>query len=321
MSEPSSTAWFIDYDVRPSKQIERKVLFETIRAAELAGVEVADLPYIGLGGFRFTDFIAAKRVLGTTRFTSLERDKALYPRCQFNRPFESVSVVNQSAQDFLDNGGLTEPAVAWFDFEYPVNRDCRADIFSLAAKCKPGSFVFLTALAEINKSVLGTDERQKKDFYVKQLGNFAQPYPPAEFANRRFPSTAVRMMQAFFIHGFKGRTTEGVYLPYFNMLYKDSVWMATAGGYFGEPETVGWLLDALCLKYPFLAPDAAAGLFEVPQFNFTAAERRLFDRAALPDPVKPMAEKQLSQLGFADDVLSQYRVIMTHIPRYFEALV
>src|SRR4051812_13576235 len=117
MTSPSSTAWFIDYDVRPNKQIERKILFETIRTAELAGVEVASLPYIGLGGFRFTDFVAAKRILGTSSFVSLERDKSLYPRCEFNKPFESVSVRNVSAQDFLTNNGLSAPAVVWLDFE------------------------------------------------------------------------------------------------------------------------------------------------------------------------------------------------------------
>jgi hypothetical protein len=321
MSERASTAWFIDYDIRPSKQIERKVLFETVRAGELAGIDVSALPYVGLGGVRYTDFLAARRILGTRDFISLERDKKLAPRCQYNRPFESVTVFNVKAEEFLQSGGLSVPAVVWLDFEYPVNRNCRADIFSLVAKCKPGSFIFLTALAEINRQVAETDDRKKKEFYVRQLGSFAQSFEAEEFSNRVFPGVAVRMMQAFFIHGFKGRTEEGVYIPYFNMIYKDSVWMATAGGYFGSSDTALNLLAALEQKFDFIKPSGADSHFEVPQFNITEAERRLFDQAALPDSAKPIAGKQLARLGFSEEQVSQYRVVMRHVPRYFEALL
>jgi hypothetical protein len=316
MKTPRSTTWFIDYELRPSKQLERKIVFESIRSTELAGVEVSDLRYLGMGGYRFVDFLVARRILGTSIFTSLERDKKLLPRCQFNKPFEQVDVVTSELHDYLETNTFPDPMIAWLDFESPVNRDVRTDASDIAIKVQPGSFVFVTALGEIHPRVTQVDERRRREYYVSQFGGYAGSLKEPDFGTDAFPTTAAKLLQSFLVHAFGGRK-DGSYFPYLTAIYKDTTWMVTAGGYFGSEEMIGKLQECWRAKFDFLSIDDWETVFRIPRFNITDAEKRLFDSASLPAENSP-AMKLISKLGFNDEIVQQYGFVARHVPRYFE---
>ena len=69
---PKSTAKFVSYDLRPSKQIERKMMLDSFGAALESGFPISEYRYVGMGGNRFYDFMLVHKFLGIEQMTSLE---------------------------------------------------------------------------------------------------------------------------------------------------------------------------------------------------------------------------------------------------------
>ena len=87
-----STAKFVSYDLRPSKQIERKMMLDSFGAAMEAGFSISEYRYVGMGGNRFYDFMLIHKFLGIEKMISLEHDRKMIPRAniQFAVSFHTV---------------------------------------------------------------------------------------------------------------------------------------------------------------------------------------------------------------------------------------
>ena len=273
-----------------------------------------------MGGFRYIDFLLAHRILGITTFISIEHDKSIIPRCKFNQPFTSIKIHKGTTFEFLNEIGLEEPSIVWFDYEMGVCENLLEEVSLLASKARPGSFVFVTASARLAKEVSESDDARRKDYYERQIGSYAGGLSPQSFSKEHFPPTVARLLSTFFISGFGGRT-DGAFYPFLRVVYKDSTWMATAGGYFGRDEHISSISSSLGERCSFLNPDSDNDVYEIGQFNITDAERRLFDRAAFATDVETDAKNRLATLGFDEIMIDQYRSIMRFIPRYFETLL
>ena len=315
-----STAWFISYDIRPSKQIERKLVFECIQSGRVAPLSIEKLPFIGMGGVRYIDFLLAHRILGITTFTSIEHDKNLIPRCKFNQPFTSIKIHRGTTFEFLNEIGLNNPSIVWLDYEMGISENLLEEITLLTSKAQPGSFVSVTANAQRAKEISESDDARSKEYYKEQIGSFAESLSSQAFSKEIFPLTVARLLSTFFVSGFGGRT-DGKFFPFLRIVYKDSTWMATAGGFFGQNEHITSISLSLGERFAFLKPDSGNDVYEIGQFNITDAERRLFDRAALAADSEKDAKNSLAKLGFDESIIDQYRSIMRFIPRYFETLL
>ena len=79
-----STASFISYDLRPSKQSERRILLDVLKIAGDCGLPISDYRYVGMGANRFYDFLLIHRYIGIRNMVSLEHDPIMYKRSIFN---------------------------------------------------------------------------------------------------------------------------------------------------------------------------------------------------------------------------------------------
>ena len=69
----------INYSLRPSKAIQRQLIFEGIR--ELHGqLLLSDSVYVGLGSVWFTDFVLAHEILNIKHMVSIEEDEIGFAR-------------------------------------------------------------------------------------------------------------------------------------------------------------------------------------------------------------------------------------------------
>jgi hypothetical protein len=316
-----SSAWFISYDLRPGKQIERRIVLDTLQAAKAAGFGIEKLQMVGMGGVRFIDFLLANRVLGMTRFTSLEHDDKLVSRCEFNKPFHNFPIFSGSSSEFIEKIGFQEPCVVWFDYERGLSTDLRDDMLALAGSVRPGSFVFITATAELPARL------KKLDGLAKRLGQIRADVEPfglefdfEDMNPEKFHIPAARVLRRALSFGFSGRG-DGVFFPYLRINYKDTTWMMTVGGYFGSPMEIKRLTGAFKGRCDFLKPGGQKFVYVVEQFNITDAERRLFDRAAVARRSRRSEKMLLRKLGFRQTVLDQYGELMRFIPRYFESVL
>ena len=82
-----SSAYKVPYDIRPSKQTERRILLDILKVGSECGLELAEYKYVGFGGFKFYDFEMLFRHLGVRNMTSVELDRTLIARCKYNKPF------------------------------------------------------------------------------------------------------------------------------------------------------------------------------------------------------------------------------------------
>jgi hypothetical protein len=313
-----SSAWGIPYEIRPSKQVERRLVMETILLAREAGLKTRAMPFVGMGGVRFIDFLLAHKILGTDTFVTLEHDETLWNRCELNRPFESIDLYKGSASDFLNERGFREPSIVWFDLEKMASKDARDDVVSAATSVKPGSFLFVTATAEMPRHFTECKSMDRRLVAVKEEFYPLAGQLPVEWVQKNeFFRTSAFLAMAFLRFGFNGRS-DGHFSPLVNIAYRDSNWMVTVGGFFGEQAVAEAIQKKVLETMPFACGLTGGTPFPIEQFNMTDLERGLFDRAVSASTRKRSAKNQIKSLGFRDSVYDQYKQLMRFIPRYVE---
>lgn len=318
---PRSSAWTLSYDIRPSKQVERRIVLDAIDAAHEAGICVRSYPMIGMGGTRYIDFLVANKTLGIDRFISIEHDSDLIPRCEFNKPFGRVDIFDGSSAEFIVTRGFTEPSLVWMDYEQPLSIGMHDELVSLATSVVPNSFVVVTLSGELPERWSKIPKTKARlEAAQEEFGAFAQNLESDNFDKSKFRWTVGSLIRSSLGFGFSGRN-DGTWLPFLNVIYKDSVWMVTVGGFFGEADLFGSLKAAIKSRAPFLSRSVRGDFYQIGQFNITDAERRLLDRAALRNPREKNAKGKLRDLGFSDLMIDQYAELMRFIPRYFESSI
>jgi hypothetical protein len=316
-----SSAWFISYDLRPGKQIERRIVLDSLQAAKASGLPIEAFPFVGMGGVRYIDFLMANRVIGSRKFVSIEHDGDLIPRCEFNKPFHDLQIFSGTASEFIQNNGFSGPSIVWFDYERAISTDLSDDMVALSASVAAGSFVFLTATAELPPNIRAIKGLEKRVTKIKEdLGVFADRVSATDMSPDNFRKTAAQILRAALSFGFAGRA-DGEFYPFLKLNYRDTTWMMTIGGYFGSKDEIVRLRKAFKGRCDFLKPNNQDFIYTVEQFNITDAERRLFDRAAIAQKSRRAERMILKRLGFRKTILDQYDELMRFIPRYFESVL
>ena len=313
-----SSVWGIPYEIRPSKQVERRLVIETLLLAREVGSDVRRLPFIGMGGVRFIDMLLAHKLASMSEFVSLEQDETLWERCELNKPFSKMDVYRGSAAQYLAEVGLSQPAVVWFDIERMVSKNARDDILALATAAQPGSFVFVTATAEMPGELRSVKGRIGRLAQLKaSIGPLADQIPQEWLASNDFHQASAYLAMKFLRYAFNGRL-DGSFEPLINLTYRDSSWMATVGGYFGDGMVAASIAANIRSRMPFILGPGHDAPFVLEQFNITDSERILFDRSATDHKRIKKHRKQLETLGFRETIIDQYGDLMRFIPRYVE---
>lgn len=316
-----SSAWAVPYEIRPSKQVERRLVMEAMLLAREAGLETRTMPFVGMGGVRYIDFLLAHKILGTRKFLTLEHDETLWNRCELNRPFESIELFRGSARDFLDQRGFQEPCICWFDLEKMASKDAQDDIVSAATSVKPGSFLFVTATAEMPKALAECKTVARRLATIQaEFEPLAEALTVEWVEKGEFFRASAFLAMAFLRFGFNGRS-DGHFTPLMNIAYRDSSWMVTVGGFFGDQANGSAIRTKMAPTMPFAFGFDDGRPFAIEQFNMTDLERNLFDRAVSSPARKRRAKNQIRDLGFRDSILDQYAQLMRFIPRYVETAI
>ena len=101
MSVRSRSSLKVPYDLRPAKQIERRMLVDGFQRLAQAGFPIRDYQYTGFGSLYFVDFVLFHKLLGIHRMLTVEHDQSLADRVEFNRPFDCVEIAMKSAGEVI----------------------------------------------------------------------------------------------------------------------------------------------------------------------------------------------------------------------------
>lgn len=313
-----STASFIAYDLRPAKQIERRMLLDFVRSAAGNGMDLSLYHYVGMGGVRFIDFLMVHRYLGITDMTSLEQSADIFARCEFNKPLGSIRLFPGSASSYLATYSPTGPGVVWLDYDWSLSNAVQNDVVTVATKSKVGSFLFVTVSGDPPRFLRDKNTDERLAYYMDELGDFALGFSKEDFQNASFRETMAKTLLAICTFAFASRV-DASFLPLFRVIYRDSTPMVTVGGVLSPPLSANSYRSAICTGMPLLDSLGSKDFYEIDTLNLTEPERRLFELAATSDFLDPDRESPLKALGFGQGDLVTYRDLVRYMPRYVES--
>src|SRR6202035_674935 len=115
MSVPTESYLKVPYDLRPAKQVERRMLVETFQTLAQQGFPIDEYQYTGFGSIYFVDFILFHKLLGIRKMLSLEIDEKIRKRVKFNQPFGCVEVKIARIEDELPKMSRDIRHILWLD--------------------------------------------------------------------------------------------------------------------------------------------------------------------------------------------------------------
>lgn len=222
----------VNYSVRPSKTVQRRLVFEGLRSiAETIDLESA--VYVGLGSIWYTDFVQAHKILNIDDMVSIEANQIGYRRAVFNRAYRTITVLEGRAKERLPDvveieGYASRPWVVWLDYDSALDEEVVGDMQWTIENLPPNSIVLFTFSATQNaygrpvhrpdriQTLLGdivpdglSQEDCAKDLLPLTLSTLTVDYLKAETADAARP---------------------GGFIEAFKVPYVDSTAMVTVGG-------------------------------------------------------------------------------------------
>lgn len=313
-----STATYIDYDLRPAKQAERRMILDLLECMKEAGLPVSGYRYIGMGGIKFYDFAMIFRYLGITDLISFERHKKTAVRSEYNKPFALIKVRDEPIGNYLRDELEQKETICWLDYDNALNDSIMDDIRRAGMHIPPGSAVFLTVTAEMPRDYLEMNDEERLAAFLEEFGDFAGRVTPDDMQEAAFSKAWHEVVHAAFTNAFATRD-DGEFLPVFRIDYKDSTRMLTYGGPFLKGSNKRSFLKSLRRRLPFLfrSPDLP---YAIRTMNTTDRERHLLEFSASGRKNSSQANTLLA-LGYKEADLAAYRDLVRFLPRYVETLI
>lgn len=218
----------INYSMRPSKAIERRMLLEVIKEVCIPA-NVDQYEYIGFGAAFFADFKLFHRTLGIKNMTSIEGSKKGVERCKFNRPFRTIKIIEGRSNEVLPTFQWKRKSIIWLDYDKGLQNYMFDDTATCLSKVKPGSFFILSMRRDFDVDTVEALSAKIGDHCDSSLKNEdLQPTNAAKtlhkLLNSKFQDIVVNRSSAL------PPNEKLVFVQLFNYTYSDNAYMYTLGG-------------------------------------------------------------------------------------------
>lgn len=222
----------INYSLRPSKSIQRHVVFDGVKMLQ-AHLDLDKLMYIGFGSIWFTDFVIAHRVLGVDDMISIEGNEVGYKRALFNSPYATVRVEHGMSGEvlprlFADEGIRNRPWLIWLDYDYELDESVRDDIRAVIENAPVNSIL----LATFNGHEMGYGRTPERPDRLRDLLGALVPddLPKAACKDDRMQDTLADLSLGYMRSVAVEVARPGGFVPAFRAIYRDGAPMVTVGG-------------------------------------------------------------------------------------------
>ena len=222
----------INYSLRPSKSVQRAVIFEGLKALSDA-MNLQNPVYIGFGSIWFTDFVMAHKVLGIDEMISIESDEVGFRRAQFNRAYRSIRVIEGRSEEripeLLNQADYqARPWIVWLDYDGALDEEKAEEMRWLVLNAPPSSIVLFTFSATQN--AYGRPN-QRPGRIADILGGVVPDDLSADECNKEnLPQTLANLSMDFLSSVAADNARPGGFIRSFQIPYHDSVGMVTVGG-------------------------------------------------------------------------------------------
>lgn len=298
----------IHYELRPSKQVERRMFVDVFQHLKELGFPISKYQYTGLGSFYFTDFILFHKHLGINKMVSVEEDTSIIRRAKFNKPYKSIKIVDGEIATYLPMLNKNKKHLLWLDYDNRIKDDILTDISTACSELPAGSILLIS----LNVTPPGADKSKWRKYYIDNCHNYWNennaPNPVLEVNipahNIDFIRTAIRDSLD---------TREEIFHPLFNIIYRDGAKMLTIGGIIDRPELHKQLRSIPKHRFHFLRRDLDDPPFKI---NFPIMTRR--ERYYIDTHMPKKAGWSPAAFEMTEEIINQYRDIYRYYPDYAE---
>lgn len=242
MAEPSESFNKFNYWLRPSKQVERKIMIEILLQTMGAGYPISTYKYLGFGSVYYADFVMFHKYLYINHMTCVEWGE-IPKRMKFNKPYNFIKLRMQSLEDALPHvlkGSAKH--IVWLDYDRQLDADMLRDIDNCILKM-PKESIFLVTIdgrARVPKHIIEKEElnpAKQARWLVDSFNDYVQDLlgrkvklddvQPANVPALYYDTVAARIRESL-------TTRDGLeYIQLFNFIYADGAPMLTFGGMIG----------------------------------------------------------------------------------------
>lgn len=229
----------VHYELRPAKQVERRMLLHAFHELRNLGYAISNYEYTGLGSIYFVDFTLFHRYLGLTRMTSVEGDPDVQKRVKFNCPYNLITVVNDEMSAQISRLSSDRQHILWLDFDSIITKELLESVHLAASQLSVKSILLVT----VDVEPPGRPEDGPKKWnpthwmrhYKQEAGShFWRGISTRDFAREALPLTNARILQSAINEGLQERDAN--FIGMFSFLYADGHRMLSVGGMVGTDE-------------------------------------------------------------------------------------
>lgn len=309
----------INYQYRPAKAIERKMLCDLIREIQLIRAD-GEMRYIGLGAKYFTDFLLLHNEFGITDMISIEAQKERQVRYEFNKPLKCIQMWYGTTNEILPqiSGFDQKMNLVWLDFDDAFGESMLYDLQTICRNINIGSMFFISC----NHSYRGENQSEKRESFRESTGIFFdENIKKADYTNKRMPYVIKKVIddQIRRIIDLRNRTEKDTTVEYMQLLfltYQDGAPMMTIGGILVDEELKNKINESKIVdKYTFISDSENIFSIDIP--CLTNKEIQLILKN-LPISREEFQEHEKDFYGIEYEEISKFEKIYRYYPYYSE---
>jgi len=324
MTSTDSSSAKVPYDLRPRKQVERRMMLRVFQQMAESGFQISTYRYAGFGGFFFIDFILFRRFLGINDMVSIEHDTRYEKRVMFNLPFKNIEIVMQPSGAYIPTLNRDKPHILWLDYDKPIAEDRLNDIDSAAFILSRGSILIATFDVDFDKAQdvrldgLSSDKRAEAWFglFRDECGHFLDPtLSLGDFHAGSICSRTIEVANNAILSGINMRRGFS-FEPLFCFRYADGHEMLTIGGIICSKIEKKKLRQIDWKELDFVRRDFSKDAFQIDVPVFTPKERLHIDSNM------PCDSNWLpSEFEIDPNEIQKYLKVFKYCPLYAELLI
>ncbi len=309
------------YLLRPSKQIERKLILQFLH--ELRDrYPVSSYRYLGFGSIYYADFLLFHRYLYMNDMMCVESGD--FKRSMaFNRPFDFIRLDTRPVAEVLPDIDRTLPHIVWLDYDYALGQAVLLDLAGFVTTLATKSFLIVTVKASPPEAQLEGEDDAARDVrrtnVIRNIEfNLGKLVPALALKDLAKPRLAQVLAQALTEHLAREgtrRSDGSTFHQLFSFRYADGAQMLTLGGVFETP-AIGAELVAAVQDWPHAQVNPAAEPMEISAPWLTPREKQWLDQHL--DSTLPA--RRLA-FNLEDDELAAFKKFYREYPSYFESLL
>jgi len=314
----------INYNLRPAKSVERKMLCEALRRLIFFS-DLTKYKYVGFGSTFFTDFLLIHKSLGINDLTSIEKEEEDKDRFEFNRPYDKINLEIGDANSILPGIGWNKKIILWLDYDEKLKKNMLTDIGTFISRALAGSIILVTI--NVGPDQL-PDKNNKKERYEQLVDRVGKAKIPIEISKHdldkqnhpkvchAIANNEIEQILSIRNQGLKSKL---IYNQLFNFSYEDSTPMLSFGGILYAESDAENLKKCNFDDLDFTKCEKSKyDPFKIIVPNLTFKEMHSIDKFMPSENISEIRNK--GKLKFLDkEEIKNYGSIYRYVPNFVEA--